>query len=231
MKPVLFLLLIGLLATPASGLLAAQGSVAEMPIQSGGAFSVPVASLKDLRFRTTLHQQYDFSCGSAALATLLTQHYAYPVSEQEVFREMYERGDKAKIKKEGFSLLDIKTYLEAHGFQGDGFAAEIDELAKAGIPAIVLLKENGYHHFVVLKGVRNGRVLLGDPSAGTRAVPYSRFKEMRVNNILFVIRNKLELAKFNSESDWRVAPGAPLREGINPGIGDALLLRRGNWDF
>ena len=107
---------------------------------------------------------------------MLTHHYAYPVSEQDVFSEMYQRGDQNKIRKEGFSLLDMKNYLEAHGFEADGFVAEIEQLQTAGIPAIALIKENGYYHFVVIKGMRKDRVLIGDPSAGTRSMPYTKFK-------------------------------------------------------
>lgn len=229
--PLSVTLLVALLCAPASNSHAGEGSRADMPIQSGGAFSVPVASIKDLRFRTTLHQQYDFSCGSAAVATLLTRHYAYPVSEQDVFREMYEHGDQAKIRKEGFSLLDMKNYLGAHGFEADGFEADVDKLLTAGIPAIALIKENGYNHFVVIKGMRSGRVLIGDPSAGTRAIPYERFKGMWVNHILFVIRNKVELAKFNADADWRAAPGAPLADGVYRGAAEAMLPKRGPSDY
>lgn len=211
--------------------LAGADSQVQMPLQSGGAFSVPVASLKDLRHRNTLQQQYDFSCGSAALATLLTYHYAYPVSEQDVFLEMFERGDQAKIRKAGFSLLDMKNYLESRGFEADGFQVDISRLPTAGIPAIALVKENGYHHFVVVKGLRNGRVLIGDPSSGTRAMPLARFQNIWVNRTLFVIRNKVELAKFNADADWRSAPGAPLGDGIYRGAAEAMLPKRGPSDF
>ncbi len=34
-----------------------------------------VVSVKEARFTTTQRQQFDFSCGSAAVATLLTHHY------------------------------------------------------------------------------------------------------------------------------------------------------------
>ena len=112
----------------ASGALAAPEGFVDLPAQAGASYSAPVVSMKEQRFQKTLHQQYDFSCGSAALATLLTHHYNFPVSEQDVFREMYERGDQNKIRKEGFSLLDMKNYLEAHGFEGDGFVAEIEQL-------------------------------------------------------------------------------------------------------
>lgn len=224
---------------PVAMLLAAAGSAsaepmpsaAAMPVESGGPFSVPVASLKDLRFRKTIHQKYDFSCGSAALATLLTHHYDFPVSEQDVFSEMYEHGDQAKIRREGFSLLDIKNYLEAHGFEADGFVAEIDQLVQAAIPAIVLIKENGYFHFVVLKGVRDGRVLIGDPSTGTRAVKYQQFQEIWVNHILFVILNKQEHARFNRDADWRVAPSAPLASSVHNATQGLPLPKYGPSDF
>jgi len=203
----------------------------EIPVQAGGNFSVPVFSMKEQRFQKTIHQQYDFSCGSAALATLLTHHYNFPVSEQEVFREMFVRGDQAKIKKEGFSLLDIKNYLATRGFEADGYVAEVEKLSVAGIPAIALVKEQGYHHFVVVKGLRDGRVLIGDPSSGTRAIPKSQFTEMWANKILFVIKNRLEIAQFNTDRDWKAAPGSPLAAGHHRSVADYGLAKRGPADF
>lgn len=221
--------LAGSVAIPA-GTAMAGGAVA-LPLESGGAFSVPVTSMKDLKFRTTIHQQYDFSCGSAALATLLTHHYGFPVSEQEVFREMYTRGDQAKIKKEGFSLLDIKSFLANRGFQADGFVADVEQLSKAGVPAIALIKERGYNHFVVIKGLRQGRILIGDPSSGTRALPFDQFRNMWLNRILFVIRNRKELARFDSEGDWRWVPTAPIADGLHRPTTDLALPKRGPSDF
>jgi predicted double-glycine peptidase len=219
------------LLTGALGASASPAGRVEIPVQSGGAFSVPVVSMKEQRFQKTLHQQYDFSCGSAALATLLTHHYNFPVSEQDVFREMFTRGDQAKIKKEGFSLLDIKNYLASHGFDADGYVAELDKLSAAKVPAIVLVKEQGYYHFVVVKGLRDGRVLIGDPSTGTRAISRNRFAEIWANNILFVIKNKLEVAQFNTDRDWQAAPASPIAAGHHRGTADYNLAKRGPADF
>lgn len=220
-----------LLLAPVGCALADSAGQVETPVQSGGAYSVQVSSMKNLRFRHTIHQQFDFSCGSAALATLLTHHYDYPITEQQIFSEMYERGDKEKIRREGFSLLDIKMFLESHGFAADGFVAELEQLSSAGIPALVLIKDRGYHHFVVLKGIRDGRVLIGDPSAGTRALRYEQFKDMWVNGILFVILNRQEHARFNDDADWRAAPGAPLAEGVYSATLGNSLPKRGPADF
>jgi predicted double-glycine peptidase len=182
--------------------------------QDGG-FTARVVSVKEARFTTTQRQQYDFSCGSAALATLLTHHYGEPVDERAVFTQMYQRGDQAKIRKEGFSMLDMKHYLETRGYKADGFQLPIEKLSSENVPAIVLLSERGYRHFVVVKGVERGRVLVGDPAMGTRALSMDRFQRLWVNQILFVVYNQREHAKFNQQADWRVAPGAPLRLAVD----------------
>lgn len=180
-----------------------------------GAYTVRVTSLREARFATTMRQKYDFSCGSAALATLLTYHYGLPVSEQDVFAKMYAAGDRARIGKQGFSLLDMKHYLSARGFQADGFEQPVERLLQEGLPAIVLLSERGYRHFVVVKGLNRGRVLIGDPAMGTRAMSLERFRSLWVNGILFVIHNRRDLARFNLPRDWRIAPSAPLELAID----------------
>src|SRR3546814_658845 len=120
-----------------------------------GSYAIHVTSLKEARFKTTVPQQRDFSCGSAAVATLLTYQYGQPVTEAEVFRYMYDHGDQARIRKEGFSLLDIRGYLQSQGYKADGFVLPIDKLFEEGLPAIVLLNDRGYRHFVVVKGLRS----------------------------------------------------------------------------
>jgi len=197
------------------------------PIEAGGVFMVPTLSLKESRFERTVHQQYDFSCGSAAIATLLTHHYNAPVSEQQVFQTMYQLGDQARIKREGFSLLDMKQYLAKLGFEAEGYVAKLDVLQKAQVPAIALTREHGYLHFVVIKGLRGNRVLVGDPSAGTRAVSRQTFEKNWVNGVLFVVRSHTELARFNADQDWRVAPPAPIGGVVGAGAADATLMRRG----
>lgn len=210
-----------------------QAAAMDLPGYYGGKFTVPVVSLKEARFKKTLHQQYDFSCGSAAVATLLTYQYDYPVTEQQVFAEMFERGDREKIRKEGFSLLDIKEYLARHGFLADGFEQPLQKLVDTGLPAIVLIVERGYHHFVVVKGMRDGRILVGDPSSGTRAIPRDSFEKIWFNKLMFVIHTQQRGQPiFNAASDWRVAPRAPISTVLNnDGLGNVTLPKMGPGDF
>ncbi len=210
----------------------AQAGAIDLPIQIGGAYSVPATSIREARFSATIRQQYDFSCGSAALSTLLTHHYGYPVTEAQVFEQMFRSGDQAKIRVEGFSLLDMKRYLEAHGFESDGFQEPLQKLAAVNIPAIVLISQHGYNHFVVVKGLRDGRVLVGDPSGGTRSLSAAAFEAAWVNQVLFVISNRQEAATFNLARDWRVAPRAPIGPAVgNEGLGSLLIPKLGSGDF
>jgi uncharacterized protein len=156
-------------------------------------------------------QEYDFSCGSAALATLLTYSYSIPSSEPDVFKGMFERGDQAKIKQQGFSLLDMKKYLEAHNLPSAGFRAPLAKVAQAGAPGIVLINERGYRHFVVLRGIEDGRVLLADPSVGMRSESVNAF-EQEWSGIFFAILTNVKVAQasYNRPQDWQTAPPPPL---------------------
>ncbi len=136
-----------------------------------------------------------------------------------VFREVQVRGEGASgnqelIRKDGFSLLDIKNYLARHDFVADAFEFPLAKLVEARLPALVLIVEKGYHHFVVVKGMQDGRVLIGDPSSGTRAMSRASFESLWGNKLLFVIHNKQEQARFNVLADWRVVPKAPLAAGM-----------------
>jgi predicted double-glycine peptidase len=193
-----------------------------LPPLAGASVRVPVKSIRGLRNEGVVLQQYDFSCGSAALATLLTNQYGVKVDEQTVLREMFDAGDQDKIQREGFSLLDMKQYLERHGYQADGFEQPLEKLAEARIPAIVLIDEGGYHHFVVVKGLAPGRVLVGDPARGTRLMTRAQFEQAWVGKLLFLIHSHTQQARFNLASDWRAAPMSPLASGVSrdgmPGV-------------
>ena len=193
---------------------------------NGSPFALRVAPQKATVFAATVKQQFDFSCGSAALATLLTFHYGAPTSEQIAFAAMLEQGDAEKIRVEGFSMLDMKRYLATLGFESDGFEQPLESLLEARIPAIVLITDNGYNHFVVVKGLRDGRVLVGDPSSGVRLIARERFEAVWKNRVLFVIHNRQDLASFNTAIDWQGAPLAPMSEGVVRATLQAITIPR-----
>ena len=182
--------------------------------EAGGSYSVNVMSWRDIPFRTVVRQQYDYSCGSAAVATLLRFHYGDAVGETDVFSSMFEIGDQARIREVGFSMLDMKAYLERRGFAADGLRLSLDRLAALNIPTIALITHNGYRHFVVVKGVRENEVLVGDPTFGLQT--YSREDFLSVwNGVVLAVRHAPADAPapgFNRAEEWRPWVVAPLGE-------------------
>lgn len=176
-----------------------------------GAFSLPVQSQSESRWQTVIRQQYDFSCGSAAVATLLSYHYATPTGEDEVFREMYAAGDQDRIRAEGFSMLDMKRFLDRRGLRTDGFRLDLDKLAALQVPAVVLVNTRGYRHFVLVRGAAADRVLLADPAAGNVAISRSEFERIW-NGVALAARGRLDIARahFNLARDWDDWPRAPI---------------------
>lgn len=147
----------------------------------------PVRSLLEIRQANVIVQQWDVSCGAAALATLLTYHHGDPVTEKAVAQALLGKTDPLRVKvRGGFSLLDLKRYASARGFQADGYTGvTLADLEKMG-PAIVPVVLDRYPHFVVFRARSGDRVLIADPAYGNRSVEVEVF-EKAWQKIAFVV--------------------------------------------
>ncbi len=186
--------------------------------EGGGHFNVSVMSWRDIPFRTVVRQQYDYSCGSAAVATLLRYHYGVAVGEAEVFRAMFDRGDQERIRQVGFSMLDMRSYLETRGFGADGLRLSLDRLATLDVPSIALITHHNYRHFVVIKGVNEHSVLVGDPTFGLQTYTHEEFEAVW-NGVVLAIRRPPEGVSppaFNRGEEWRPWSRAPLDDAGGP---------------
>ena len=196
------------------------------PVGPVGDYALPVQSMVDRKFDGVVRQRYDFSCGSAALATLLRHHYDMAVDEADAFRGMWSRGDRAQIRRLGFSLLDMKRWLASHRLAADGYKVSLDKIAQTGVPGIALISVKDYRHFVVIKGVRRDEVLLGDPSNGVVIMPRAEFQRAW-NGIYFVLSDDRNRArgKFNRDAQWVSFTRAPIGgRFIDPVSQQALSL-------
>src|SRR4030095_568721 len=126
------LLSAGVVLAGGAGLCAAG----ELDYTLTGDFKVHVVSMREARFQTIILQKYDYSCGSAALPSLLTYHYDRPTTQEAVFQAMFDTGDKEKIQKEGFSLLDMKVHLSRQGLVADGYKMTPDKLGKTRVTPV-----------------------------------------------------------------------------------------------
>lgn len=144
------------------------------------------ASWKTLKFEDIIRQQADFSCGAAAMATILNFAYGYETTERQVLVNMLKVADPDLVRQKGFSLLDMKTYAQIIGLSAEGYRVDYDTLAQIEIPAIVLIDVRGYKHFVIVRRMFGNNVAIGDPALGNRTLSRNEF-EQAWNGIAFIV--------------------------------------------
>ena len=141
----------------------------------------PVRSLFELRQENVVLQQFDLSCGAAALATILNYQHGDPVAELEIATGMMGRAEYLASPtlvrvRQGFSLLDLKRFVDGRGYNGVGLGQLDFEHLLSRSPIIVPINTHGYQHFVVFRGALGNRVLLADPAFGNRTMLRSAFE-------------------------------------------------------
>jgi uncharacterized protein len=179
----------------------------------------PVRSLREIRHANVVVQQWDTSCGAAALATILKYQHGFDVSEKAIAEAMLRRGDPLKVKvRGGFSLLDLKRYADATGLEGVGFLnLDLDSLLEMA-PAIVPVATRGYPHFVIVRGRAGGKVLVADPAFGNRTMDVEAFERAWQGNLGFIVRRRDGIVPPNEltqlPTDTLRAPDAVVRSAL-----------------
>ncbi len=73
------------------------------------------------QFRGIVRQAYDYSCGSAALTTLLNGYVGTSLTEQQTMSGLLQYGEYQRIiERRSFSLLDMKRFVTAIGLESGG---------------------------------------------------------------------------------------------------------------
>lgn len=149
---------------------------------------VTVKPLAEQQYKGLVKQAYDYSCGSAALTTVLNGYLGRQFSERQVMDGLLKFGETDKIvQRRGFSLLDMKRLTTALGHPSGGYKGQFDDLKKLDHPAIVPIHYGGFKHFVVVKKYKDGRVFVADPALGNISFPEERFKQIWENNVMFIV--------------------------------------------
>lgn len=179
-----------------------------------------VQSLYETRTQNVVLQEWDLSCGAAALATLLRYQHEEDVTERTVALglidrpEYHDNPDLIRIRH-GFSFLDMRRYLERLGYDGIGLGRMgfRDLLERA--PLIVPVDLGGFPHFVVFRGATATRVLLADPAFGNVTVTRERFDRAWIDY------GEIGRVGFMVQRDGEQAPPADL----TPTADEFVLLR------
>ena len=127
----------------------------------------------DTLFKGVIKQSHDYSCGAAALSTLITGTVENShVSEMDVINII--TANKAK-KEEGYTLTELAEASKKLGFYAEWRKVATDELVKIKQPVMLLIGINSeFPHFVVLKGIEKGEAFLADSIRGNIRTLYSQ---------------------------------------------------------
>lgn len=140
--------------------------------------SQEVQNFRQVRYHSVVGQTTDFTCGPAALATLLTHYYGTPMSEAAFTeRAIADMASRGRGVTEGLTLLSLKNALIPEGIASAGYKLNIEQLRevmKAGLPVVANVQYPRGHYYLVL-GLDDQNVLLADPSWGVRSQPIANF--------------------------------------------------------
>jgi ABC-type bacteriocin/lantibiotic exporter with double-glycine peptidase domain len=94
-------------------------------------------------------------CGAASLGMVLASNGRWvPLSDLRA---------ACKVSRDGSSAQNILEAAQAYGLEGEAHLGGIEELQGARMPAIGWWKRM---HFIVIEGIKDGKVYVNDPALG-----------------------------------------------------------------
>lgn len=150
-------------------------------------------SFRDLKYRGTVAQTTDYSCGAAALACLLQMYYGIQATELEVLelaeRQMLARGAEPE-HAHGLTAYDLRAASEALGLATAGYKLTLAQLEdyfqRGGLPLIAHVTQP-QNHYVVVVGVATDHILLADPAWGRYIAPLQELVDSRAMSGVFLV--------------------------------------------
>lgn len=151
-----------------------------------------VKNARQLRNQYVVMQQRDFSCGAAALATVLNYYWGENVSETAlllIIANLLSREELEDRVLNGLTLTDLKNVAQLGGYTAVLGKLSIEKLADTKLPLVVAITVNDYDHFVVFRGMDDEYVYIADPIYGKKKELIETFAEQwQQNAILAVIK-------------------------------------------
>lgn len=151
------------------------------------------------RYDRVIGQTDWYTCGPAAIATLLRYYFDFDTSEAEMLGLALEASaDQERALTQGLNAAALKHAVEAKGIPVQGYSLTLDNLvdyfARGGLP-VVLHVTKPRNHYVVAIGTADSRVVLADPSWGRRIMEISALQtEKHFSGVVLVPLPPDELA-------------------------------------
>ncbi|MCA9230734.1 MAG: hypothetical protein KDA57_08780 [Planctomycetales bacterium] len=181
-------------ALPAIALVAwacVQNAFAAPPVRDGSHRAARyVCSWKALKERNVVMQKRDYSCGAAALATLIHYYYGDPVTEDMILRVLDKLLTIEEVKdriENGLAMSDLRRAAVHAGYQSVAVRLTLEKLFESKVPLVLGITEGEYKHFVVYRGTDFRYVYLADPIRGNTRLLINDFAEQWQKNLALAV--------------------------------------------
>ncbi len=156
-------------------------------------FQQHVESWQGLKRKNIVMQQREYSCGAAALATLL-RYYWDDTSATEAkylteLAKMLSPAETADRITNGLTLTDLRRLAVQTGYLASIGTLTFDKLTESKVPLVLGITVQEYRHFVVYRGTDGQYVYLADPMRGNIRTPVWQFKtQWQQNAVLAIVK-------------------------------------------
>jgi uncharacterized protein len=137
-------------------------------------------------------QKKDYSCGAAALATILRYYWGDNVPEDQIIIAIMKVLTPEEMKdrvKNGLTITDIRRASVDLGYLSTIGTLTFRQLSDSKVPLVVAIKVGKFNHFVVYRGMDYDYVYLADPIRGNIRLTYQEFIcQWQKNAALVVIK-------------------------------------------
>ena len=190
-----------------------------------------VRSWQELQRRNVVMQRRDYSCGAAALATLLRYYWNDPVSEEDILQVLDKLLTVEETKdriKNGLAISDLRRAAVKMGYLSTIGTMSFEKLTESRVPLVVPIKVNKIDHFVVYRGTFDGYVYLADPGRGNVRTPVHEFRQQWNDNAVLVAvkpgvtpptQSALTVRQKDvslGETNWQLIRTEPPLQYVNP---------------
>jgi uncharacterized protein len=161
------------------------------PIRDGDhTFGQSVASWKQIKRSYIVMQKRDYSCGAAAMATILKYYWGDKVTEDQILLVIEKILTPEEMKdrfKKGLAISDLRRAAVEMGYLSSIGTLSFRQLSESKVPLVVGISPDGYDHFVVYRGMDYDYVYVADPIRGNIRITHRDFVSQWQKNAVLVV--------------------------------------------
>jgi predicted double-glycine peptidase len=157
-------------------------------------------------------QEQDYSCGAAALATVVRYYWGDDVTEEQFILAIFDTLTPEEIQDRianGLTMTDLRQAAVKAVYLASMGRRNLAQLTQIRVPVIVRIEKDSYDHFVVFRGIQDDRVFLADPIRGNIRLQASEFLQQWTDGTILVVAKKN--TRPPAYSELKMLPPSPVQ--------------------